>query len=79
MIASVTRLHTKHWQFLLPFAINVWRSARQAQRNPGFLDRALALEPPLGFWTITVWTDEQAMRAFRSTVPHLKVRPRLLH
>jgi hypothetical protein len=79
MIVSVTRLHTRRWPFLLPFAINVWRSARQAQRSAGYVDGALALEPPLGFWTFTVWIDEQAMRAFRKTAPHMKAMPRLLH
>jgi hypothetical protein len=45
----------------------------------GFLSGALALEPPLGFWTFTVWTDEKRMRAFRNSDPHMKPMPRLLH
>jgi hypothetical protein len=78
MIVSVTRLHTRRWRFLLPFALNVWRSARQAQRSAGFLNGALALERRLGFWTFTVWTDEQAMRVFRNSPPHTKAMPRLI-
>jgi hypothetical protein len=78
MLVSVTRLHTRQWRFLLPFAIYVWRSAQQAQHSPGFLGGALALEPPLGFWTFTAWSDEQAMRAFRNATPHMKAMPRLL-
>jgi quinol monooxygenase YgiN len=78
MIVSVTRLHTRRWRFLLPFAIEVWRTARQAQRSAGFLNGTLAVESPLVFWTFTVWTDEQAMRAFRNTAPHMKAMVRLL-
>jgi hypothetical protein len=78
MMVSITRLHTRRWRFLLPFAINVWRSVRQAQRSPGFLKGTLALEPPLGFWTFTVWNDEHAMRAFRNSGRHMKAMPRLL-
>src|SRR5215475_6275019 len=79
MVASVTRLHVARWRSLLPFAINAWRSARQAQRSAGFLGGALALEPPLSFWTMTVWTDEKSMRTFRNSDPHVQVMPRLLH
>jgi hypothetical protein len=78
MIASVTRLHVARWRFLFPFAINAWRSAGQAQRSAGFLGGALALEPPLGFWTFTVWADEKSMRAFRNSDPHMQAMPRLL-
>jgi hypothetical protein len=30
------------------------------------------------FWTLTVWQDEKAMKAFRVSVPHASVMPRLV-
>jgi len=79
MIVAVTRLHVRRWRFLPTFAVDVWRIRRQAQLSAGFLGGTLAGEPPFGFWTFTVWTDERAMRAFRGAAPHVKTMPRLLH
>jgi hypothetical protein len=78
MVVSVTRLHVRRWWFLPRFLIHVRRSRRQAQGSTGFVDGALALEPPLGFWTFTVWTSEEAMRAFRNAAAHMRAMPRLL-
>lgn len=78
MLISVTRLHVRHWWILPAFALHTYRSMRQAKQSAGFLGGRLAGEPPLGFWTITVWNDEQAMRGFRNTAAHLKAMPRLL-
>ena len=77
MIVSITRLRTR-WRYLLPFLVHVRRVTRQVQRSAGFLNGTLALEPPLAFWTFTVWSDEQAMRAFRNTGDHMNAMPRLL-
>ena len=78
MFVSVTRLHVRRWRFLPLFAIYTYRSMRQAQASAGFLGGRVAAEPPLGFWTVTVWAGEQAMRNFRNTGRHLKAMPRLL-
>jgi hypothetical protein len=78
VFVSVTRLHVRKWRFLPSFAIYAYRSRRQAQIEVGFLGGRLATELPFGFWTITVWADEQAMRRFRNTADHLKAMPRLL-
>jgi hypothetical protein len=78
MFVSVTRLHVRRWWILPAFALHTYRSMRQAKRSAGFLGGQLAGEPPLGFWTITVWNDEQAMRGFRNTAAHLRAMPRLL-
>lgn len=50
---------------------------RQAQRSPGFLAGALARDPQGGFWTMTTWTDEAAMRTYRNAGPHMKSMPKL--
>jgi hypothetical protein len=78
MCVSVTRLHVRRWRFLLLFVVQTYRSMRQARSSVGFLGGQLAGEPLFGFWTITVWTDERAMRGFRDTAAHLKAMLRLL-
>jgi hypothetical protein len=78
MFVSVTRLHVRKWGFLPPFALYTFRGGRQAQRSIGFLGGRFATELPFAFWTITVWSDEQAMRGFRNTAEHLRAMPHLL-
>jgi hypothetical protein len=78
VFVSVTRLHVRKWRFLPSFVIYALRSRRQAENGVGFLGGRFATEFPFGFWTITVWADEQAMRRFRNAGDHLKAMPRLL-
>jgi hypothetical protein len=78
VFVSVTRLHVRTWRFLPSFLVYTFRSRRQVEVSAGFLGGRLATEFPFGFWTITVWADEQAMREFRNTADHLKAMPRLL-
>lgn len=74
---SITRLRLRGLRFLPGFLYYSARSARQAERSPGFLGGRLGSEPGLTFWTITAWTDEAAMRAFRSSGAHRAAMPRL--
>src|SRR3989442_399547 len=78
MLVSVTRLHLRHWWDLPMFVRWALRSAGQAQDAHGFVGGALMLEPMRGFWTVTGWSDEASMRAFRNAAPHLQAMPRLL-
>jgi hypothetical protein len=77
-LVSITRLRVRRLRFLPAFAYHALLSSRQIQRSPGFLGGYLALGPRRSFWTVTVWTDEPAMRDFRRTGAHLKVMPKLL-
>ena len=78
-LVSVTRLHLRSIRFVPMFLMYTLRSARQAQRAPGYRGGWGSNEWPLGFWTATCWADIGAMRAFRNGQPHLTAMRKLLH
>src|SRR5215210_3219215 len=68
---SFTRLHLRAWYYLPAFLLHAARSSSQAQRSAGFLRGALSADlRHLTSWTVTVWADGEAMRAYRSAEPH---------
>ena len=75
---AVTRLRVRSWLSMPGFAWFTWRSLRQAQRAAGNFGVAVRKAEGLAFWTVTVWQDEVAMRAFRDAPPHRNAMPRLL-
>lgn len=77
-VVSLTRLRLRSARFLAPFALATWRSSRQARRAPGFLGGAVLADRRLTFWTATMWTGEEPMRAFVRGGPHGGAMPRLL-
>ena len=77
-LVSITRLHLRGFRHLLAFGWQSGKSARQAQRSPGFLGGRLYARPMRRtFWTTTVWESEAAMRAFRATGDHRLVMTRI--
>jgi hypothetical protein len=75
---SVTRLRVRSFRFLPVIGFHTWRSWRQLRTTEGFIGGYLASGPGLALWTVTVWTDEAAMRSYRNSPPHLKAMPRLI-
>src|ERR1044071_7635513 len=75
---SVTRLHLASRWHLPAFVFHSLRSVAQARRAPGYLGGWTSNDAEMGFWTATVWTGLDAMRAFRNSGAHLRAMPKLL-
>jgi heme-degrading monooxygenase HmoA len=69
---SVTRFRLRSGNpvSLMLFFWHTLRSARQAERTPGFLGGKLFNDANHTYWTVTLWESEEAMRTFRSGGEH---------
>ena len=76
---SVTRLKIRSLWFMPGFVLYAPRSASQAEKSAGFLGGALMRDNWQAFWTVTVWTDDKAMEAYRISGMHRKAMPRLMN
>jgi hypothetical protein len=79
MLVSVTRLRVGRLRHLGTFLWYTFSSQRQVVRAAGFRGGALLIDAHRTFWTLTVWEDERAMKAFRGAGAHARVMPRLFH
>jgi hypothetical protein len=76
-LVSVTRLRLRSFRFLPQFLWYSFLSIRQAKSSPGNLTTSTRVNGLSVFWTLTVWRDEQSMKAFRNSGPHKQVMPSL--
>ena len=76
-LIAVTRLRIRSWRFVPPFAWYTTRALRQARGAPGNHGVEVRKAQGLVFWTLTAWTDESAMAAYRIAPPHRDALPKL--
>jgi len=76
-LVSVTRLRIRKLRFFPGFALFAVRSSIEAKRAEGNLRTLTIKDRGLTFWTITVWRDQTAMRAFRNSGSHKMAMPKL--
>lgn len=75
---SITRLRLRSPLTLLAFLRASAAINAQCARAPGFLGGALLPEGRMVFWTRSVWTDLEAMKAFRDSGVHREIMPKLM-
>jgi|GEM_PF-543401 len=76
-LVSVTRFRLRSIRFLPFFMLHANRTVAQIRRADGFVAGAVRRDADLAFWTLTVWRDEHAMRAYVSSGAHRKAIPHL--
>lgn len=76
---SITRLRLRSIRFLPAFALLTRPTMAQAKRADGFLGGGLMPDRRWTFWTMTLWRDQAAMRAYIANGAHLSAMPKLLH
>jgi hypothetical protein len=70
VLVSATRLRVRGLRFLPAFFLSTNRSKGQAERAAGFVKGQLVIDHGRTFWTVTMWRDLDAMRAFRNGGAH---------
>lgn len=76
-LISVTRLRVRSVIYLAQFFWGTLKAMRQAESSAGFLGGGLLVNAKNVFWTMTAWTDQAAMNAYRTGGAHLKAMPKL--
>ena len=75
---SITRLRLRSIRFLPAFALQAFRTSRQAAAQPGFRGGSILADRAWTFWTMTAWDDEDAMGRYMTDGAHRAAMPRLL-
>ena len=75
-LVTVTRLRLRSGRYLLPFLWDTLRIGRQARHAAGSLAGTVRRADG-AFWTLTLWQDTAAMRAFMMAGAHRKAMPKL--
>lgn len=76
-LVGVTRFRLRSIRFLPFFMLHANRTIAQIRKADGFIAGAVQRDNDLAFWTVTVWRDERAMRAYGASGAHRKAMPHL--
>lgn len=74
-MVSVTRFHLRSLRFLPFFILHTNRTIAQIRKADGFVAGAVQRDADHAFWTLTVWRDASAMRAYGTSGAHRKAIP----
>jgi hypothetical protein len=75
MFTSVTRLRVRSLRYLPAFLWMTYLTQRQVKRASGFRGGRLLIDARWTFWTVTVWEDDRAMKAYRGAQAHGRAMP----
>jgi hypothetical protein len=59
------------------FVLHTDRTIAQIRKADGFVAGAVQRDAALAFWTLTVWRDQHAVRAYGASGAHRKAVPHL--
>lgn len=76
-VVSVTRFHLRSVRFMPFFMLHANRTIAQIRKADGFLAGTVQRDADQAFWTMTLWRNEHAMRAFGASGAHRKAAPHL--
>ncbi len=76
-LVSVTRFRLRSVGFMPFFMLHANRTIAQIRKADGFVTGAIQRDADQAFWTMTVWRDELAMRAFGASGAHRRAMPHL--
>jgi hypothetical protein len=65
-LISLTRLRLRSWRFYPGFVVWVMASLFQSLRSHDLLGLVLLRDRAHTFWTLTLWSDREAMQDFRN-------------
>ena len=76
-LVSVTRFRLRSIRFVPFFVLHANRTIAQVRKANGLVAGSVQRDAHLAFWTVTVWRDEHAMRAYGASGAHRKAMPHL--
>jgi quinol monooxygenase YgiN len=73
-LVMASRLPLHSYATLPRFLRMAFAVARQLEHSEGLIGYSLLAQPTKKtFWTLSAWTNQQALRAFVRTMPHMKI------
>jgi quinol monooxygenase YgiN len=73
-VALLSYLPLKSYWWVVPFFVYTGQVVTQLATSDGLLGYSLLARPlSKRFWTLSVWKDEDALRAFVQHLPHVRI------